>query len=990
MYTLAVAISSHLRKSLTEYAKVCVLPTASLVLLLSGTTSYAESGEAQKYSFTLKTTRLPDMLLAIGKITESTIAFAHKEIENIESGEINGSYSVSEALDIAVQYCDCEIKKTGKNAFVVTIKQNDTSNKDDAVIEEIVITGVKQTGSHLFRQGTYNNSSLIELNHNDIETTSSSSLHDLLKYNPVVTGATTSTSVSNGGDGSASVTLRGLPADTTLVLVDGQRIAPRALQSELVDLYSIPYFSVESVEIFKDGTSAIYGSDAIAGTVNVILQKRLHGFDIEQYYGETSREDMKTNSTTIKAGFNNDIISLYASAFTFDQEAIYSKDRELSSSADTTDIGGRDNRSVFTPYSFIYLVDGSSILVEDQYDPPNVRYTTADDLYNFHKDTTSTSPSDRYGFYTYNSLQISPELSADLSYFHMSSKSTIEFSPVPVNTSKEQYPLTVSAENIHNIFQANLGKVTRRINELSNREQFNSTLSDFVKVSLSQTLDNQQWSLAYHYSETDSKKYSTNLVDGFKLQRGIGPSSGCQGIDIDGCVPINFIGGPGSITPEQASYIGTTSTVTGESILQSLNFDYGWDLNQDHDIPLLLATGFEFREEKSIIEAQHNAKTSFIIGENVIPNQKGERDIRELYGEMEYSPSILPYEIGTAIEFAFRYSHYDDFGENIAPRIGLRINPTENLTLRSSYSESFDAPSLRELYTEGRNSYFKISDPCAIAENVGRLPGCRVQSFSNSNQVLVESNGNLDLEPEDANSTNVGIMWRNGGLNSFFIQLDYHYIDQNNVIHPINPQYLVYQNAIGADVPLVERNQIGELIKVNTTYFNFGFRELTSYDAALGFEYSNRDFTTRFSFNTTYIDKYTVGSKVDTFDTDLSGKYVDVFSGGHGALPKWKHNTSLVLSYKGSQIAYSNLYVDSMTETPTAFTPKREIDSWLIHNIQFQQSMFSDQVKLFLGVDNILDTEPPFSITAFNDNFDARTYDIRGRYFYAKLKISVQ
>ena len=143
-------------------------------------------------------------------------------------------------------------------------------------------------------------------------------------------------------------TLRGLPASNTLILINGRRVANDGLSGESVDLNSISPAAVERVEILKDSASAIYGSDAIAGVINVIMKREFHGVLAETYYGESSRGDLTTTTQTLQYGTSFRDGGLFLSASHYEQEPLFSRDREVSRSADTRFLGGTDQRSSAT------------------------------------------------------------------------------------------------------------------------------------------------------------------------------------------------------------------------------------------------------------------------------------------------------------------------------------------------------------------------------------------------------------------------------------------------------------------------------------------------------------------------------------------------------------------------------------------------------------------------------------------------------------------
>lgn len=215
-------------------------------------------------------------------------------------------------------------------------------------MEETYVYGSSLTGSRIRRDPNRFSAPVEVFARSDIERSGAQTLGELLKFVPAVIGNSTSTAISNGGDGTATVTLRGLPASNTLILINGRRVANDGLSGESVDLNSISPAAVERVEILKDSASAIYGSDAIAGVVNVIMKRDFHGVLAETYYGESSRGDLATTSQTLQYGTSFRDGGLFLSASHYEQEPLFSRDRKVSRSADTRPLGGTDQRSSAT------------------------------------------------------------------------------------------------------------------------------------------------------------------------------------------------------------------------------------------------------------------------------------------------------------------------------------------------------------------------------------------------------------------------------------------------------------------------------------------------------------------------------------------------------------------------------------------------------------------------------------------------------------------
>src|SRR6266571_2758082 len=170
---------------------------------------------------------------------------------------------------------------------------------------------------------------------------------DLLNKLPIEAGGTINQNIANGGDGSISPNLRGLLPKETLVLVDGKRVAPNA-NGIGVDINLIPFPMIDRIEILKDGASAIYGSDAIAGVFNVILKHKFRGLEVEGSFGNTnlgSSNDAAEREGYLLAGTGDDKTDIVVFAEYYDRDAIFSRDRGISSNADFTRFGGSDTRS---------------------------------------------------------------------------------------------------------------------------------------------------------------------------------------------------------------------------------------------------------------------------------------------------------------------------------------------------------------------------------------------------------------------------------------------------------------------------------------------------------------------------------------------------------------------------------------------------------------------------------------------------------------------
>ena len=191
--------------------------------------------------------------------------------------------------------------------------------------EEIVVTG-----SRVRRKDLTTPAPVTVISREQMITSGRVSLGDFLQTLPEQ-GNAINTGVNNGGDGSTRVSLRGIGDARTLVLVNGRRMVPGGLGADpSVDLNSIPTAAIERIEVLKDGASAIYGSDAIAGVVNIITRRRYTGTELSAYSGVAGHGDGFTYDLAATSGTAGDNGSLLFSAGFFDQRKIMAGDRDFS------------------------------------------------------------------------------------------------------------------------------------------------------------------------------------------------------------------------------------------------------------------------------------------------------------------------------------------------------------------------------------------------------------------------------------------------------------------------------------------------------------------------------------------------------------------------------------------------------------------------------------------------------------------------------------
>jgi len=934
---------------------------------------------------------LSQTIIQLGKTCEISIIVPSHLLKGLKAPTLDGEYTPREALEKILKSSPLTFKEINRRVVVIVPhhKKAQSDGGDEFRLEELVIVGQQVTGSFLKRTDLQGSSPVDIISKHEIDISGSQNVGEFLKFVPAVSGNSTSTAISNGGDGTATVTLRGLPANNTLVLLNGKRITFDGLDGNSIDLNSLPSAVVERIEILKDGASAIYGTDAIAGVVNVILKRDYDGLQFEQYFGSTTKKDVETRSSHLLWGRSNPRSGVLVSAQHFEQNGLFSRQRGISANVDGTNQGGIDKRSTATPNSRINIGENNVVtLIDDQPGTSidDYREVNDDDRFNYFAQTSTISPSSRTSIFFSGHNQLNDDVTLSVDGGYTKTRATITLASTPIFTSFVISPITVAADNIYNPFGEPISDIRRRVIELAPREQENRTESKRLSVTLDGFLENANWEVNANWSRTEATQTSQNLLRESRVSRALGPSNNCLGAEIDGCTPLNLFGPSGSITPEQLSYIRSSSIVDGHTQLAGINGNISTSLMNTPAGPTLIALGVDLRHEEVDSKPLDGGVDN--LGGTTRGDTLGKRRIYETFFESQI-PLIknLPGAHSLDAEIAVRHSYYNDFGSNTSPKVGLRYRPIPDLLLRSTYSEGFRAPNLGELYTGEANTQLPLNDPCANIDNVGVLPGCVVQSDPSRIQYLTTVAGAPDLKPETSESYTVGIVWTPNFLPDLHVSVDKFVIDQTNIVSA-NAQLILDRNVeFGQFSELVNRDSNGEITRLVSPFINIGKREIAGVDTTIRYSYETETAgKIALSLNASYLDKYTYQLDLSAPPEKLHSRFADAANEGSGALPRRKANAGIFWQLGKAEWTYSVNYISSVTETiPRSEGQQRKLKHWITHDTQVSYSFGkSNAIKVSLGADNILDQAPPFAASAFNDNYDARTYDIKGAFWYGR------
>ncbi|MCZ6618457.1 MAG: TonB-dependent receptor [Gammaproteobacteria bacterium] len=954
------------------------------------------------YEVDLHSTSLSDGLVEFAKQAGISIVFSETVLPDSPSPEIHGTFTLRQILDrmlegVCVHYefvrptlialkagCSPEPVTTSLRPYQPLVARDPPQR-----IEEVVVIDHYVTASRI-RNPSFGSPMPVDIIERvEIEQSGFQTVGDLLRYIPAVSGNSTSTLVSNGGDGTATVTLRGLPDSNTLVLLNGRRMNPDALTGAAIDLNTLPMGFVDRIEIVKEGASAIYGSDAVAGVVNIITRTDVHGLALNAYAGAAGEGDLQTQNLSAIYGWQTNKWHFTGGLSFFDQAPLYSRDRNRSRSSDDRSKGGVDKRSSATAPARV-TVDGDAFILADEdldgSEPSHFQLATPEDRFEYRDFTTSIVPSTRWSAFYAAAVEVGTlELYGEGLITHTKASNTL--APSPLFAAFESLEIVVDADNQFNPFGEDIYDIRRRFVELPPREQINKSRTERFAVGLRNRDERFRWDLTLLSSVTKAEESFNNSLLGTSLQNAL--SGDC----FAPCVPLNLFGPPGSITDEMLNYVSLDTRGEGKSRLRSITVNVDLPLFNLPAGMMEMASGAVYRKEFLGTRPDPVLAAFESVGAANYGPTRGDRSILEAYAEL-YIPLLkdLPGISKLELHLAGRVSHYDDFGRETNPRITLRYTAIPSLSFRATYAHGFRAPTLNQLYASEFQSFDQLNDPCSIAANVGTKPGCTVQSDPTLVQFMTIKGGDPNLKAERSKNMNFGIAWvPDVGENRLEVTVDLYRIRQVNVVDS-SSQYVLNENAnTGRFQDRVIRDGNGNIKRILATLLNIGERDVQGVDASVTLQLAPSKWG-QFSvaLNATHIRKY-----VDKFDpttpsVDQAGTFSDDASEGNGALPDWKASLGVNWHHKRWQAQYNLYSISAVDELIPIIEQWRSMEAWYTHNIQIgYRASIIRGIRISAGVNNLFDREPPFSAAAFNDSYDARTYDITGRYWYLQAQKSI-
>jgi len=646
--------------------------------------------------------------------------------------------------------------------------QAEGDENDEEVVDEVTVTG-----SRIKRADNLSSPvPMVSMGEQQIELTGSINVYDILNELPQAGEGFTrgNTNFTVGASGIQTINLRGLGSSRTLTLVNGRRWVGGVPGTNIVDLNSIPADLIERMDVVTGGASSVYGSDAVAGVVNIILKEDYEGMDIEAMGGSYLEGDGKTHSFSVTMGSNfadgrgNAIFN----ARIDEQGRMMARDRAPYTGRDVFYYGYYYGGQYGAPYDTLiddpgyssyppqgrFFVSGSNgnsagMMTFDcsQRDEDSVvasdvvvEWAAAGGATNcgfnrtYHR--ALEVPLSRYSAFAKTTYDLSEEHQAFMEISFTSVDSTSEFEPVPLNSEDVFGGLGTRGYHYTNPFvpqviadaaiAANAGDPTwngeipfiRRLAEFGNRGSQNTRETFRIAVGTDGEIGPFDYDWYYQYGASDRTQVS-GAYNALNFRSALNAEYDALGnivcaSEIDraaGCVPINVFG-IGSITPEAVGWVGYESMRLSMNTQQVIAANLSGDFEL-FGLPVSFATGVEQRKEFSD-DNPDDLQQLGLNGGNTVPRTTGEYEVNGIYAEI-LVPLItdVPMIQELSFEAAYRVDDYDTAGSVSAAKYGLNWIMSDQFRVRAVIADSVRAPNIDDLYAGQAQTFETISDPCA-------------------------------------------------------------------------------------------------------------------------------------------------------------------------------------------------------------------------------------------------------------------------------------
>ncbi|OCQ22700.1 TonB-dependent receptor [Pseudoalteromonas luteoviolacea] len=829
----------------------------------------------------------------------------------------------------------------------------------------VKIEKIEVTGSRIKRADMETASPVTFIGADAIQASGAVTIDDVLQDITAAAGAMTNPGVNNGSGGNASINLRGLGAQRTLVLVNGRRMINSGTgAASTVDLNTIPVAMIKHIEVLKDGASAVYGTDAVAGVVNIILKDDFEGAELNAQTGVSGEGDAEQHNVDLTVGTSFDRGNMVFGIQYMERGSASQADRDFSKCPITeTDEGSAltCGGSTITPNGHLYLENGKEL--QGDKDGNYAEYNPATDPYNYAAESYLYTPMQRLNITGNLNYEIngSTTLFTEAMYSKRWSEQQMAAQPVWFDFT---YTEAMGDELLkHGAEYGDSIHYRRRMTDTGTRDFAQVVDTVRTVVGVEGLLSNDwSWDVAVNFGRNDSIDKLSNLHN-------IGSLT--EDIELGNFNPLD----QNSWSADNMTDYIYTEQNTGGSQMLNLSASLAGELFELPAGYLGFATGIEKRTEKAWYTPDSLTSQGLANDPKVEPTS-GSYDVNEAF--VEFAIPVLadvPFAQNLDLSAAVRAFDYSSFGSDSTWKLGFTWKLNDELMFRGVKSTAFRAPTVDELYGGKSPSFEQISHPLL------------------DNQAEVIVGGNASLTPEEADTLTFGLVYEPSFIEGLSLTVDYYDIAITNAISEVNNQYIV-DNCVDSSGNLINQGsavcqsaniQIANgKATFNNQLQNIGDETTQGYDINIAYHFEAMGLNWHAGLDTSILNERTITMAGETID------YTGLITSGLGSYADIKSSFNLAVKSDVWSANYKVRYLSSMDSFACIDNPSScyapSVPSIVYHDLSGSYFV-NDSMKFTAGINNLFDKQPPYYTGNNDSNTDPYTYDTLGRYVYAGMNI---
>ena len=832
-------------------------------------------------------------------------------------------------------------------------------------VEEIVVTG-----SRIKRVTGNESQTVLTITAEDMKLTGEVSVADALRSSTLNSLGSFRESSGSSAQSNATFNLRGAGAARTAILINGRRIvgSPSLGGGGSVNLNLIPMSFVDRIDILADGASAVYGSDAVTGVVNVILKSGYDGVEFSTGYGDRSKDNGSEQRFSFLTGAQGDRGSITFGVEADKRDPVFDRDREFTK-ARYSDLDGDGYITGYAETEGISFYATS--IINPNYDP-SIPYSEDDpsswyvhpgnncvddgafqgpmksDLvfgpdtgfycgYAYANVSANRASMERVNSYISANYDVSENVEVFVDAVVSNNESFGRYAPPAA-------PGTMLASNPKNPYGVDVNGYFRWTDIGTRDNVVNDTMVD-VNVGVNMDLANDM-ALEAYYTYSDYR--STSIGKYYLSYGGFAENVLYEVSDLD-------------------TYIANLKTTTlnddrqrMQKVFAGLQFDL-MEMAGGTAVGYVAAETFDV-DYRADVDAQSEAG---LVGGSAGNSAQGSRSVKAISAE-----AILPVTDFLEVDVAVRYDDYDDFGSEVSPRVGATFTMIDDLTIKASYGQGFRAPDLSDLY--GATSF--------SAENAVDYYGCSLDGVSENDcpnrqfDTYIGSNPNLDAETSETMSLGAQYTYDDNWVGS----INYVILELQSAVEYVSAQDMLNVDFnTGGQNPQVIRNATGSVVEISAGYQNaVNDVQRKSVDFSLNGNIYTSDEYGSFDFRgeaTKYLEFETEAQ----FGSGILGDAVDSLG-----FPEWRSSALVSWQMNNWSANFSTSYIG---ESESA-SGEVKWDSWKEHNLNVSYD-FNGMGELTIGANNLLNEDP--LLDASGSMADEYQYPILGRVIYVGYTVEM-